>query len=137
MKHYALMICSDGWTHAPYGPLSVGKPHPRAYGTFPRVLGKYVREEKLFPLSDAIRRMTSMPAQKIGLKDRGLLREGMCADITLFNPETVIDKAVYIDPHRYPEGIPYVIVNGQIVIEKGEHTGVLAGKILRKAVVKA
>jgi len=132
MKHYAVMIASDGWALAPYGTLSVGKPHPRCYGTFPRVLGKYVREEKLFSLQDAIRKMTSMPAQKLGLRDRGLLREGMCADIVVFDPRTIIDESTYTNPHRYPKGISCVIVNGELIVEDNRHTGLAAGRTLRK-----
>lgn len=126
-------IISDGWGLAPYGPLHLGKPHPRCYGTYPRVLGWYVRECEAIPLQEAIRKMTSAPAQKMGIRDRGMLREGMWADITVFNPKTVIDKATFQNPHQYPEGIEYVLVNGQLVIEKGGHTGVLPGRVLRRA----
>jgi len=126
-------VMSDGWAFAPYGPLHVGKPHPRCYGTYPRILGWYVRECEAIPLQEAVRKMTSAPAQKMGLKDRGLLREGMWADITIFDPRTVIDRATFSDPHQYPLGIEYVLVNGQIVIEKSEHTGTLAGKVLRRS----
>ena len=125
------MIGSDSSARATYGILSAGKPHPRAYGTFPRVLGKYVREEKVLTLQEAIRKMTSFPAQKLGLKDRGLIKEGMWADITIFNPEKIIDRATFIEPHQYPEGIEYVIVNGKIVIENGEHTKEKPGKVLK------
>ena len=126
------MIGSDSSARATYGILAAGKPHPRAYGTFPRVLGKYVREEKVLTLQEAIRKMTSFPAQKLGLKDRGLIKEGMWADITIFDPQKIIDKATFMAPHQYPEGIEYVIVNGKIVIEKGEHTKEKPGKVLRK-----
>lgn len=125
-------VMSDGWSFAPYGPLHVGKPHPRCYGTYPRILGWCVRECEVVSLQEAVRKMTSAPAQKMGLRDRGLLREGMWADVTIFDPRTVIDRATFSDPHQYPVGIEYVLVNGQIVIEKGEHTGVLAGKVLRR-----
>ena len=126
------MIGSDSSARATYGILSVGKPHPRTYGTFPRVLGKYVREEKILTLQEAVRKMTSLPAQKLGLKDRGLIREGIWADITIFNPDKIIDRATFTDSHQYPEGIEYVIVNGKIVIEKGEHTKEMSGKALRR-----
>jgi len=126
-------VMTDGWAFAPYGPLHVGKPHPRCYGTYPRILGWYVRECEAISLQEAIRKMTSAPAQKMGLRDRGLLREGMWADITIFNPNTIIDRATFSDPHQYPLGIEYVLVNGQIVVERGEHTGALAGKVLRRA----
>jgi len=132
MKHQLTMVGTDGSCYAPYGPLARGKPHPRNYGTFPRILGRYVRDEKVLSLQDAIRKMTSMPAQKLGLRDRGLIREGFWADIVIFDPHKVLDKATFKNPHQYPEGITYVIVNGKVAIEKGEHTGVLAGKVLRR-----
>ncbi len=128
-----VMVGSDGSVAAPYGPLSKSKPHPRFYGTFPRVLGKYSREEKIFDLSTAVRKMTSMPADKLGLKYRGRLQQGYFADIVIFNPKTVIDKATYVDPHQYPAGIAYVLVNGKITIAEGEHTGAHAGAVLRKS----
>jgi N-acyl-D-amino-acid deacylase len=126
------MVGSDSSARATYGILSVGKPHPRAYGTFPRVLGRYVREEKNLALQEAVRKMTSFAAQKLGLRDIGLIRKGMWADITIFKPDKVIDKATFADPHQYPEGIEYVMVNGKIVIEKGEHTKETPGKVLRR-----
>ncbi len=131
IKHPLSMVGSDGWALAPYGVLSESKTHPRSYGTYPRVLGKYVREEKVLTIEDAIRKMTSLPAQKLGLRDRGMLREGMWADVVAFDPKRVVDKATYEDPHRYPDGIEYVLVNGKIVVDKGEHTGALPGKVLR------
>jgi len=136
MKHPAIMFGTDGYALAPYGVLSKGKPHPRSYGTYPRVLKKYVREDKLLTIENAIRKMTSQPAQKLGLQDRGLLKEGMYADIVVFDPETVADRATFTEPHKYPDGIPYVIVNGKIVIEKGKHTSALPGKVLRKTYTK-
>jgi len=110
----------------------VGKPHPRYYGTFPRVLGKYAREEKVITMEEAVRKMTGAPAQRLGLKDRGLLREGYKADIVVFNPETVKDEATFADPHRFPTGIPYVACNGVFTIDKGKHTGKLPGRTLRR-----
>ncbi len=107
-----------------------GRPHPRFYGTFPRVLGHYVREEKVLTLPDAIRKMTSLPAQITGLTDCGLLRPGMAADIVLFDPKTVADLATFEDPLQYPVGIPYVIVNGVVVIHQGRHTGAKPGRVL-------
>jgi N-acyl-D-aspartate/D-glutamate deacylase len=107
-----------------------GKPHPRFYGTFPRVLGVYVRENKVLILPDAVRKMTSLSAQITGLADRGLLRPGMAADITIFDPKTVADKATFANPSQYPVGIPYVIVNGVVVINNGEHTGAKPGRVL-------
>jgi N-acyl-D-amino-acid deacylase len=127
------MIGTDSSAVAPYGVLGQGKPHPRGYGTFPRVLGRHVREEKILTLEEAVRKMTSLPAGKLGLKDRGVLKAGMRADITVFNPETVEDRATYAEPHRYPIGIEYVLVNGEITIERGRHTGVLGGQVLRRS----
>ena len=126
-----VMIGSDGNAVAPYGKLGEGKPHPRYYGTFPRVLGKYAREDKIFDLTTAVNKMTLMPATKLGLKNRGLIAKDNYADIVLFDPETVIDNATFVDPHQFPSGIEYVIVNGKITIEKGEHTGAVAGSVLR------
>lgn len=124
------IVASDGMSFAPYGVLGEAMPHPRYYGTFPRVLGKYVRQDRVLPLQDSIRKMTSLPAQKLGLKDRGLIRERFHADIVIFDPKTIVDKAVFANPHQYPEGIKYVLVNGRIVIEKGKHTNIPAGQIL-------
>ena len=131
MKNSITMFGSDGSALAPYGILSKGKPHPRNYGTFPRILGKYVRGDKTITLEEAVRKMTSLPARTLGIKDRGMIREGMWADIVVFDPLTVGDKATYEDPQQYPEGIEYVIVNGKIVIAKGEHQKVLPGKVLQ------
>lgn len=130
MTHPSQMVGSDSWSVTSHGIMSEGKPHPRFYGTYPRILGKYVREEGVLTLEDAIRRMTSLPAQRFRLKNRGLIMEGMWADITIFDRERIIDRASYDDPHQYPEGIEYVLVNGQIVLERGKNTGVHAGKIL-------
>ena len=108
-----------------------GKPHPRNYGTFPRVLGLFVRKKRLLSLSEAIRKMTSLPARKLGIWDRGLIRPGMKADITVFNIYTVEDKATYDEPHQYPQGIKHVIINGKIVIEDGQHMGIKPGKLIK------
>jgi N-acyl-D-aspartate/D-glutamate deacylase len=123
---------SDGVAVRPEGVLGEGNPHPRWYGTFPRILGKYVREEKVLTLEEAIRKMTSLNAEKLGLRDRGLLEEGYKADVTMFDPERVIDRATFEEPHQYPLGIEYVIVNGVVVLEKGDHLGTKPGQILRK-----
>jgi N-acyl-D-aspartate/D-glutamate deacylase/arylsulfatase A-like enzyme len=125
-------IGSDGSAYSIEGELRRGNPHPRNFGTFPRVLGVYVREQKLLTLEDAVRKMTSLNAAKLGIRDRGLLREGMHADVTLFDPATVIDKATYTAPFAYNEGIEYVIVNGQVVLDRGQHTGAKPGRVLRK-----
>jgi N-acyl-D-amino-acid deacylase len=130
LSHPFVMLGSDGSSLAPYGPLSKGKPHPRNYGTFPRFLGYYVRERKLLTLPEAIKKMTCKPAAKLGLKDRGSLKQGSFADIVIFDPKTIADKATFIEPHQYPVGIDYVLVNGTTVIDHGEHTGRLPGKVL-------
>jgi N-acyl-D-amino-acid deacylase len=124
-------FCTDAGQRAVDGPLSEGKPHPRAYGSFPRILGKYVREERLLPIEEAIRKMTSLPANRVGLLDRGILRPGMFADVVVFDPNTVTDKATFENPHQYSEGIEQVFVNGVVVWEDGAHTGALPGRGLR------
>ncbi len=124
------MIGSDGSAITPKGIWKDMVPHPRLYGTFPRVLGHYVREG-VISLPEAVRKMTGAPAQRMGFKKRGLLREGYYADITVFDPEKIKDVATFTDPQRYAAGIPFVIVNGEIVIEESEHTGALPGKALR------
>lgn len=116
---------------SPEGVLGLSSTHPRAYGTFPRVLGRYVREDKILGLEDAVRKMTSLPAQKLGLRDRGLLRPGMYADVTVFDPEKVIDRATFDAPHQYSEGIVHVFVNGAPVVEQGKITDHRPGRILR------
>jgi N-acyl-D-amino-acid deacylase len=126
------MIGTDAWGVNPAGILSHGKPHPRYYGTYARILGKYVREEGVLTLEDAVRRMTSFPAQRLGLRDRGMLREGMWADIVIFDFDRVIDKATYLEPHRFPEGILHVLVNGRIAVANESLTGELPGKVLRR-----
>jgi N-acyl-D-aspartate/D-glutamate deacylase len=124
-------IGSDGSALAIEGPLRRGHPHPRSFGTFPRVLGVYVRDRKLLTLEDAVRKMTSMNAAKIGLTDRGLLRPGQFADVTVFDPATVIDRATYLDPFEYSEGIAYVIVNGRLALDQGKPTDARPGRALR------
>ncbi len=131
LKHPLMRIGSDSYALADHGVLAQGRPHPRCYGTFPRVLGKYSRDEGLFTLEEAVRKMTSMSAQKVGLTGRGVLEEGAFADVAVFNPETVIDRATFEDPHQYPVGIDYVLVNGQVVVDAGDYTGELVGKVLR------
>ena len=125
------MVGSDGSALATDGPLSGGKPHPRNYGTFPRVLGVYVREDRIVTLETAVRQMTSTPAARLGLTRRGVVRPGMYADLVLFDERTVADTATYPDPHRYPVGIEYVMVNGRLAVEKGLRLDVLAGRVLR------
>ncbi|MBI2221233.1 MAG: D-aminoacylase [Acidobacteria bacterium] len=125
MKQPWCSICSDG---SPAGP--GGRAHPRYYGTFPRVLRKYVREDRVLPLEDAIRKMTSLPAQRLGHRDRGQIRPGFFADLVLFKPESVAERATFEDPEQFPVGIDYVLVNGTVVIDQGRHTGATPGKVL-------
>jgi N-acyl-D-aspartate/D-glutamate deacylase len=124
-------IGSDGSALAIEGPLRRGNPHPRNFGTFSRVLGVYVRERKLLSLEDAVRKMTSANAAKLGIRDRGLVREGMFADLVIFDPAKIADKSTYSDPFHYNEGIRAVIVNGQIVLDANRHTGAKPGRVLR------
>jgi N-acyl-D-amino-acid deacylase len=127
MQHPNTMVACDSGVRK----FGEGVPHPRGYGDNARVLGRYVRELKVLRLEDAIRKMTSLPANTFHFRQRGELREGYWADIVLFDPEKVADTATYKDPHHYPEGIPYVLVNGTLVINKGQHTGAQAGQALR------
>jgi N-acyl-D-aspartate/D-glutamate deacylase len=125
MRHPSTMIGSDG--------LAMGsRPHPRLYGAFPRVLGRYAREAGLLTLEDAVHRMTGMAAVKFRLSDRGLVREGFFADLVIFDPAKIIDTATYEDPKRYPEGLSHVIVNGAVVVRDGRHTGSRPGRALRR-----
>ena len=129
-----VLVGSDGNCVATYGTVSQGMPHPRFYGTFPRVIGRYVHEQKLLPLETAIRKMTGGTAKALKLRGRGLLREGYCADLVLFDPSDFTDRATYDDPHQYPTGTrTTVIVNGAIVVENGCHTGATPGAVLRRA----
>jgi len=133
LAHPAVMIGSDGSSLAPHGALGTDKPHPRSYGTFPRVLGEYVRVQRVIGLPEAVHKMTGLPAKRLGLRDRGVIRTGAKADLVVFDPKRVGDQATYEDPHRYPVGIEHVIVNGSIVIKDGAHTGSLPGKLLTPA----
>ena len=125
VSHPAGMIASDAILFGEY-------PNPRTYGCFPIVLAEFVRAEKHLRLPEAIRKMTSFPAQRLGLPDRGILRDGFRADIVVFDPDTVKTHARHGDPKHYPVGIDYVIVNGQVVIDDGENTGALPGRGLRR-----
>jgi N-acyl-D-aspartate/D-glutamate deacylase len=124
-------IGSDGLAYATAGPLRRGVPHPRSFGTFPRVLGVYCRQRGLLRLEDAVRKMTSLNAAKLGALDRGLLRAGHFADVTVFDAERVIDRATFNEPFQYSEGIEYVVVNGKVVLERGKHTGERPGRVLK------
>ena len=125
-------VGSDGSAYAVEGPLRRGNPHPRNFGTFPRLLGVYVRQRKLLRLEDAIRKITSLNAAKLGIRDRGLLAPGYYADITIFDPDRVIDRATYTDPFQYNDGIEHVIVNGRLVLDQGRHTGQRPGRAIRR-----
>ena len=127
------LVGSDGNCVAPYGTVGQGLPHPRFYGTFPRVLSRYVRDQKALPLELAIHKMTGATARALKLKDRGLLREGFCADIVLFDPDDFADRATYAEPHQFPSGArTTVLVNGTVVVDNARHTGALPGKVLRR-----
>ena len=122
---------NDSQGTAPTGLLGQEHPHPRAYGTFPRILRKFVREDKLLSLEDAIRKMTSLPAQKLRLADRGVIKAGMWADVVVFDPATIADKSTFAQPNQLAEGMDYVLINGVPVIAAGKATGALPGKVLR------
>jgi dihydroorotase/N-acyl-D-amino-acid deacylase len=131
LKDPLISIDTDSEARAEDGPLSESKSHPRAWGTFPRILGKYVREEKLLTLEEAIRKMTSRPALRVGLLDRGILRPGMAADVTVFDPRTIRDVATFEDPTHYSVGVKYVLVNGRVVVREGKITEERPGRVLR------
>jgi N-acyl-D-amino-acid deacylase len=131
ISHPLVGIGSDGAALAPYGSLSEGKPHPRSYGTFPRALGKYVRDEKILSFADMLKKFTSEPAKKFGFAGRGMLKPGYFADVVVLDRKRIADRATFKDPHQYPVGIQHVLVNGQPVIHNTEHTGQLPGKILK------
>ena len=128
MAHPQTMIASDGRLSQP----GDGHPHPRAYGTFPRVLGRYVRDERVLTLEQAIHKMTGMPAARLGMTDRGRLRVGAFADIVVFDPATIADKATFTEPHQYPVGIDYVMVNGKLAVDGGKFSDIRAGRVLRR-----
>ncbi len=134
LAHPLVGIGSDGSTLAPYGLLAKGKPHPRSYGTFPRALSKYVREEKIVPLPEMIRKMTSAPARKFNLTQRGLIKNGYFSDLVVFDFNKIKDRATWTEPHQYSAGVEYVFTNGEMVIDRGEQTGNLPGKVLRKEI---
>jgi len=131
LSHPLVMIGSDGSSMAPRGRAAQTRPHPRSYGTFARVLGFYHRQRNLFDLATAVKKMTSMPADQCNLENRGRIAKGKKADLVVFNAEKVKDQATFDNPHQYPVGIEYVLVNGQMVVEKGKHTGKRPGQVLR------
>ena len=125
-------VGSDGSAYAIDGPLRRGNPHPRNFGTFPRVLARYVREQGLLTLENGVRKMTSLNAAKVGLRQRGMLKEGYYADITILDPKQILDQATFTKPFQYPTGIHTVIVNGKVVLQDGKHTDAMPGRVLRK-----
>lgn len=132
LAHPLGMICSDGSARATDGPLSAGSPHPRSYGSFPRVLGHYCRDQKLMPLETAIHKMTGMPARRLHLEHRGTIAVGAFADLVVFDPATVADRATFTEPHQYSVGIELVLVNGEVVLREGQRTEALPGRPLAK-----
>ena len=125
MRHPSVMIGSDGLYQGE-------KPHPRLFGTFARVLGKYVREEKNFKIEEAIWKMTGLPAKAFGLKERGLIKKGFFADLVLFDPQSITDKATFSEPKQHPSGIHQVLLNGELVVSNGRATSKRAGRVLRR-----
>ncbi len=124
-------FCTDAVAIAAEGDALLNHRHPRTYGTFPRVLGHYVRELELLSLEDAIHRASGLPATNLSLKERGFLREGYYADVLVFDPQTITDRATFDQPHQYSEGMEQVFINGQQVIADGQHTGALPGQVVR------
>jgi N-acyl-D-amino-acid deacylase len=124
-------IDSDAESLAPEGAFLQTNPHPRAYGTFARFLGKYVRDENVIPLQEAIHRITSFSAENLGIEDRGALEEGFFADIAVFDPDTIQDHATFAEPHQYSTGVHHVVVNGELVLHNGEHTGATPGRFVK------
>jgi N-acyl-D-amino-acid deacylase len=131
MRAPFVSFCTDSGARANDGPLAGSKSHPRGWGSYPRILGRYVRDERLLTLAQAIHKMTGLPAARVGLRDRGLLRSGFYADLTIFDPQRVLDRATFEMPNQHPQGIKYVVVNGQISVDDGQRTPVLAGRVLR------
>jgi N-acyl-D-amino-acid deacylase len=130
LAHPLVMIGSDGSSMAPPEEPARSRPHPRSYGTFPRVLGHYARDRRLFDLPTAVRKMTSMPADQVGIRDRGRIARGKKADLVVFDPPAVRDEATFDDPHRFPTGLLHVLVNGAVVVEGGRHTGTRPGRVV-------
>ncbi|MBI3549823.1 MAG: D-aminoacylase [Elusimicrobia bacterium] len=130
VKHPLVAMCTDSGARAEDGIYSKEKSHPRAWATVPRILGRYVRDEKLLPLEEAVRKMTSLPAARVRLRDRGILRAGFAADIVAFDPETIRERSTYADPIHYAEGVPYVVVNGRLVVDEGKITRERPGRPL-------
>ena len=132
MRHPLSMFGTDGFGLAPNGVLAEGQPHPRCYGTYPRILGHYVRDQQVLGLEEAVRKASFLPAERLGLATRGRVQTGAEADLVVFDPETIEDTATYEQPHRFPRGIDYVLVGGQIAVDHGLVTSARAGKVLRR-----
>ncbi len=130
MRHPAVAIASDGWT---LDPSAGGRPHPRSYGTYARVLGRYVREERVLSLEEAVRKMTSLPAQRLRRFDLGLIRPACAADLVVFDPDLITDVATFKDPHRFCDGVTHVVVHGQVAVEHGQDTGARAGRVVKRS----
>jgi len=132
MQYENAMIGSDGRAISPGGWWATDKPHPRFYGCYPRILGRYVRDDDVLSLETAIYKMSGFPAKRLGLKDRGLIQEGFAADLLVFDPETIIDHADFDEPHQLSTGVNHVYVNGRAIISNGKHTGARPGRVLRR-----
>jgi N-acyl-D-amino-acid deacylase len=131
VEHHRRSFCSDAGSPAPEGAFLASNLHPRAYGSFARLLGNYVREEKIIPLQEAIRKLTSLPARNLKLHHRGALKKGYYADIVIFDPDSIQDHATYEEPHQLATGVVHVFINGTRVLRDGEHTGELSGRVVR------
>jgi N-acyl-D-amino-acid deacylase len=132
LAHPLVMVSSDGYSMAPTGRAAESRPHPRSYGAFARVLAHYTRDRRLFDLPTAVHKMTAMPADQIGLRDRGRVARGLKADLVVFDAATVRDEATFQDPHRYASGIRHVAVNGRLAVRDGRATAERAGRALRR-----
>ena len=131
LAHRLVAFCTDSGAVAPDGPFAAQRSHPRAWGSATRILGTYVREERLLPLEEAVRKMTSLPAARARLSDRGIVRPGLAADLAVFDPATVRAVSTYADPRRASEGMPFVVVNGQLVVDGGRVTSARPGRVLK------
>jgi len=131
IKQPYMTFGSDARSFAAEGNVLESSTHPRTYGTFARLLGKYVREQQVIPLQEAIHRLTGLPATNLKIENRGYLKEGSFADVVIFDPETITDNATFTDPHQYAEGVEHVFVNGKQALKDGNHTGAMPGRVVR------